>query len=223
MRDSLALNLVGLSFLLLGAAAPAEEPAVKPLPSDKAVAIAKLIAADLAEIGDELTGAPLAMAPDVGKAYGLYHPESGGGVLVVPVKGFDPDGKEAKGEKGMPVGYLFACPPPGVEASVFRLITANGKPYAAGKRLFLSLKLPDAGEPREVEVIRLRLKRDGGPGKLLVYAMDREPALAAPLRKEAGNSGVPIRVAAKDVSKTRITFVVSLGDRYAADIVVGTE
>ena len=73
-------------------------------------------------------------------------------------------------------------------------------------------------------MIRLGLKKDGdGPGKLLVYTMDKEPALAVPLRHQAGNSGVPISIAAKDVSETRITFVVSLGDKYAADIVFERE
>jgi hypothetical protein len=138
------------------------------------------------------------MAPDADKAYGLYHAK-GGGVLAIPVKGFDPDGKDAGGGQGAPVGYLFGCPPPGVEASSFRLVTAGGRPYAGGKRLFLSLELPDGKGRREVEVLRLRLKKDGdGPGKLLVYTKDKEPALAVPRRDQAGNSGAPVGISVKD-------------------------
>jgi hypothetical protein len=224
MRHSLASKLAGLPLLLFGAAVAAQEPRFKPIPPEKTAGAARLLAADLAEISDQLAGAPLAMVPDVDKAHGLYHSESGGGVIAVPVKGFDLGGTVAKGEAGIPVGYLFGSPPPGVEASSFRLITASGKPYAAGKRLFLSLKLPDAKDRREVEVLRLRLKRDGdGPGQLLVYTMDKEPALAVPLRKQASSSGLPISIGVKDVSERRLTLVVSLHDQYAADITVGRE
>jgi hypothetical protein len=222
MRDSLVSKLAVLPFLLSATAAAAQEPGFKTLPPDKAAAVAGLLAADLAEISGQLAGAPLAMAPDVGKAQALYHAESRGGVIVVPAKGFDLGGKAAKGEGGIPAGYLFGCPPPGVEASSFRLITPGGKPYAGGKRLFLALSIEGEGERREVEVLRLRLKKDGdGPGKLLVYTMDKEPALALPLREQAGESGLPLSVGVKDVSEKRITFVVSLHDKYAADIVVG--
>src|SRR5262245_663586 len=74
MRVSLALTLTALTLALSGSAA-AQEPEVKPLPPDAAAAIAKLLAADLAEIADELTRAPLAMAPDVDRASGLFWPE----------------------------------------------------------------------------------------------------------------------------------------------------
>src|SRR5262245_59155419 len=90
MRQFLASRLVGLPLLLLfGAAVAAQEPGFKPLPPDKAAGVAKLLAADLAEISDQLAGAPLAMVPDAAKAHGLYRAESGGGAVAVPVKGFD--------------------------------------------------------------------------------------------------------------------------------------
>src|SRR5262249_39732687 len=106
----------------------------------------------------------------------------------------------------------------------FRLITASGKPYAGGIRLFLPLKLPDEKERREVEVRCLRLKKEGdGPGKLLVYTMDKEPAVAVRLREQAGNSRMPLSIEVKEATETRLTLVVSLHDKYAADILVGRE
>jgi hypothetical protein len=224
MRGCLELSLVGWALALAGSTATAQETgALKPIPSDTAVAVAKRLTADLAEIAGELAGAPLAMAPDVDKAYGLYHPESGAGVIVVPVKGLEADGKGAEGREGTPVGYLFPMPARGVEASSVGLVAANGKPYR-GKRLFITWIPPDGGERREVEVLRLRLKKDGeGPGQLLAYTMDKQPAVVVPLREQAANSRMPINLGVKGASKTRVTLVVSLHDKYAADVVFGGE
>jgi hypothetical protein len=223
VRNSVVLTLVGCPFLLFGAATTAQEPDFKPIPSDKAVMIAKAIVTNLEEITDQLARAPLAIVPEADKAYALHHAKSGGGIIVVPVKGFDLDDKAAKGEEGIPLGYLFGCAPPNIEVSSYRLLTASGKPAAVRKRLFLSYPFL-GGEPREGEVFRFRLKKDGeGPGKLLIYAMDKEPALAIPLRKQASNSGAPISISVKDLSERRLTIVVSLQDQYAANIVIGRE
>jgi hypothetical protein len=223
MRMRIIVSAVVVCLGVMGLRAPAQGgDGDKLIPPATAASMAKVLVDQLAETADQLAGAPLAVKPDVTKAYGIYNPEHGAGVLVVPAEGLKDVQKT--GEDGTPVGYVFPVAARGVELSSIQLFTPGGKRYTGGKRLFLTWQLPGTDERREVEVLRLRRKAGGvGPGQLLVFTMGKAPALTLPLRKQEGNSGVPLSVGFRVVSKTRGALVITLHDKYAADIVFGTE
>jgi hypothetical protein len=206
------MRFVFTAFLFAACARPGmaqDGIKVERLPADIAVAAARQFLSDLDDVTKQLGGAPLLVPGDADKVFGLCDPDTRGAVLVIPAR----TRKRAEADKadGEPVGYLMVAP---VGVRVTPVV--RDKPHVGGKRLLLTY--PDKGEDREVEVLRLRRKAEGdGPGKLLVYTMDKDPILSVPLREE-GKGDLPVELSFRVVGKDRVAVTVILDGKWSAEV-----
>jgi hypothetical protein len=206
------MRLVFTAFLFAACVRPGTAQdgiKVERLPADITVAVARQVLSDLDVVTKQLGGASLLVPGDPDKAFGLCDPDTRGAVLVIPAR----TRKRAEGDRadGVPVGYLIAAP-------VGRRFTpvVRDKPHVGGKRLLLAYS--DKGEDREVEVLRLRRTTNGeGPGKLLVYTMEKDPILSVPLR-EGGKGELPVELSFQVVGKDRGAVTVILDGKWSAEI-----
>jgi hypothetical protein len=179
------------------------------LPTDIAAAAARQVLSDLDDVTRQLGGAALLVPGDSDRVFGLCDPDTRGAVLVIPAR----TRKRADDDKadGEPVGYLLVAP----VGDRFTPVVAD-KPHVGGKRLLLTY--PDKEGDREVEVLRLRrTTKGGGPGKLLVYTMDKDPILSVPLR-EGGKGELPVELSFRVAGKDRGAVTVILDGKWSAEI-----
>jgi len=195
MKNVVALGMV----VLLGGVASGQER----IPPDDAQKYARLLVDKTAKAAD----LQLRLEPDADKPFGLKHDEFG--VLIIPAKSLSEKSLEKVGKDVQPVGQLWA-----------RNLTLmhKDKAVANDKLRLVKINIEDQDHSLPFFLVGVRKKADANL-ELVVYAKDKEPLLAVPLKKVETKQELPIELEGKN-EDDRGTVTLNILGKYQAQLVM---
>lgn len=202
MRKALlALSLV----LVAGSVARAAAVEAEPIPPDF---LQQFTPFAIQLIQSQFPNAPVKVDPAAEKTVG-YHVKEMVGLVAMPDKNLTCKAIDEAGDKEVPVAWI----------ATKSLSVQNGdglldKEKVAVADFNMMFKLP---------VFFLAAKGSGADHTLLIYSKDGKPVATAPLKKQAGDTNVPLGLKLTDIDmeKKTLSATLSLNGAYEATIKMG--